>query len=414
MELELLCRNAKAAKYEMQRYTTAQKNEALNRIAERLIANSETIIAANAKDLENAQAKGMSTALQDRLRLTAARIEGMSEGLRQVAALPDPIGEVLETFERPNGLKLAKVRVPLGVIGIIYESRPNVTADAFALTFKSGNVVILKGGSDAIHSNMAITKVIRDGLKECGITEDAISLIESTDRETTKAFMQMRDYVDVLIPRGSAGLIRSVVENSKIPVIETGAGNCHIYIDATADAEMAKNIIVNAKTQRLGVCNACESLVIHEKAVDTVFPVVAKALKDKEVELRADDAALAACDLCVPASEEDFAKEYLDLLISVKTVKSVEEAIAHINQYSTHHSEAIITQDEANAEKFLNEVDSACVYVNASTRFTDGFEFGFGAEIGISTQMLHARGPMGLKELTTYKYQIRGNGQVRG
>ncbi len=414
MELESLCRNAKAAKYEMQRYSTQQKNDALNKIADLLVANGEEIIEANAKDLENAQAKGMSVALQDRLRLTTARIEGMSEGLKQVAALPDPIGEVLETFDRPNGLKLAKVRVPLGVIGIIYESRPNVTADAFALTFKSGNVVILKGGSDAIHSNMAITKVIRDGLKECGITEDAISLIESTDRETTKQFMQMRDYVDVLIPRGSAGLIRSVVENSKIPVIETGAGNCHIYIDETADAEMAKNIIVNAKTQRLGVCNACESLVIHEKAVDTVFPVVAAALKEKEVELRADETALAACDLCVAASEEDFGTEYLDLLISVKTVKNVDEAIAHINKYSTHHSEAIITQNDANATKFLNEVDSACVYVNASTRFTDGFEFGFGAEIGISTQMLHARGPMGLKELTTYKYQIRGNGQVRG
>ena len=413
-QLEILCRNAKAAKYEMQKYTTAQKNDALLKIADLLVAKADEITAANDKDMENAKAKGMSSSLQDRLKLTPARIDGMSEGLKQVAGLPDPIGEVLEHFERPNGLKLDKVRVPLGVIGIIYESRPNVTADAFALTFKSGNAVVLKGGSDAIHSNTAITKVIREGLKECGITEDAISLIESTDRETTKAFMQMRDYVDVLIPRGSAGLIRSVVENSKIPVIETGAGNCHIYIDETADAEMAKNIIVNAKTQRLGVCNACESLVIHEKAADTVFPIVAKALKEKEVELRADDAAQAACDLCVAANEEDFAKEYLDLMISVKTVKSVDEAIAHINKYSTHHSEAIITQNEENAAKFLNEVDSACVYVNASTRFTDGFEFGFGAEIGISTQMLHARGPMGLRELTTYKYQIRGNGQVRG
>ncbi|MBR1471106.1 MAG: glutamate-5-semialdehyde dehydrogenase [Lachnospiraceae bacterium] len=414
MELETLCREAKAAKYEVQKLSTAQKDEALQRIAALLTEKAADIIAANDLDMKNAQEKGMSPALQDRLRLSEARIAAMSEGLLQVAALPDPVGEVLEHFERPNGLKLDKVRVPLGVIGIIYESRPNVTADAFALTFKSGNAVILKGGSDAIHSNTAITAVIREGLKQAGITEHAISLIGSTDRETTRAFMQMRDYVDVLIPRGSAGLIRSVVENSRIPVIETGAGNCHIYIDAAADAEIAKQIIVNAKTQRLGVCNACESLVVHEKVMETVFPAVAKALKEKEVELRADEKALAACDLCVPADEADFAAEYLDLMISVKTVKDIDEAIAHINRYSTHHSEAIITADEKNAEKFLKEIDSACVYVNASTRFTDGFEFGFGAEIGISTQMLHARGPMGLKELTTYKYQIHGNGQVRG
>ncbi|MBP5606917.1 MAG: glutamate-5-semialdehyde dehydrogenase [Lachnospiraceae bacterium] len=414
MELEELCRAAKAAKYETAALDSGKKNEALIRIADLLVSESEAIILANARDIAAATTKGMSIPLIDRLRLTEDRIKAMSEGLRQVAELPDPLADVLEEWERPNGLSIRKVRVPLGVIGIIYESRPNVTADAFALTFKSGNAVILKGGSDAINSNTAITTVIKKGLKDCGINEDAISLIESTDRETTVAFMQMRDYVDVLIPRGSAGLIRSVVENSKIPVIETGAGNCHIYIDSSADICKAKNIVVNAKTQRLGTCNTAESLLIHEDIKDTVFPEIARALHDKSVEIRGDEDALASSEFVVPATEDDYYKEYLDLLISVKTVKSVEEAVAHINKYSTHHSECIVTEDEAAAEKFLNGVDSACVYVNASTRFTDGFEFGFGAEIGISTQMLHARGPMGLKELTSYKYQIRGNGQVRG
>lgn len=414
MELETLCSAAKAAKYEVAAIDTGKKNAALIRIADLLVAESESIIIANARDIAAATTKGMSIPLIDRLRLSEDRIKAMSEGLRQVAELPDPLQDVLEEWERPNGLKLKKVRVPLGVIGIIYESRPNVTADAFALTFKSGNAVILKGGSDAIYSNTAITSVIKKGLREEGITEDAISLIESTDRETTVRFMQMRDYVDVLIPRGSAGLIRSVVENSKIPVIETGAGNCHIYIDATADLSKAKSIVINAKTQRLGVCNAAESLLIHESVAGTLFPEIARALHDKSVELRGDDTARASSEFVIPASEEDYGKEYLDLLMSVKTVKSVEEAIAHINKYSTHHSEAIITEDKESAEKFLKGVDSACVYVNASTRFTDGFEFGFGAEIGISTQMLHARGPMGLKELTSYKYQIYGNGQVRG
>jgi len=414
MELEAICKAAKAAKYEIAALNTDKKNEALNKIADLLVAESEAIILANARDITAATTKGMSIPMIDRLRLNEDRIRAMSEGLKQVAELPDPLNDVLEEWERPNGLKLKKVRVPLGVIGIIYESRPNVTADAFALTFKSGNVVILKGGSDAINSNSAITGIIRRGLKECGINENAISLIESTDRETTVQFMQMRDYVDVLIPRGSAGLIRSVVENSKIPVIETGAGNCHIFIDKTADPIKAKSIVINAKTQRLGVCNTAESLIVHEDIVKTVFPDIARALHDKSVEIRGDEDALSSSEFVVPASEEDYSKEYLDLLISVKTVKSVEEAIAHINKYSTHHSEAIITEDEEAAEKFLKGVDSACVYVNASTRFTDGFEFGFGAEIGISTQMLHARGPMGLKELTSYKYQIRGNGQVRG
>ncbi|MCR5250909.1 MAG: glutamate-5-semialdehyde dehydrogenase [Lachnospiraceae bacterium] len=415
MELTELCTRAKEAKYKVAALDLESRNRALLRIADLLNEQHESLILANAGDIAAATAKGMSIPMVDRLRLTKERIAAISEGMRQVAALPDPLAEVLEEWERPNGLRLKKVRVPLGVIGIIYESRPNVTVDAFALCFKSGNAVILKGGSDALHSNKAICAVIRQGLEECGIDPDVIALIEDSDRETTKKFMQMYGYVDVLIPRGSAGLIRSVVENSRIPVIETGAGNCHVYVDAAADPKKAKDIIINAKTQRLGVCNACESLVIHESVRESIFPMIAAALHDKSVEVRGDEEArLAAPEIVVEASEEDFAKEYLDLLISVKTVKSVEEAIEHINRHSTHHSEAIITEDPVAAEKFLNGVDSACVYVNASTRFTDGFEFGFGAEIGISTQMLHARGPMGLKELTSYKYKIYGNGQVRG
>ena len=413
MELEKLCALAKDAKYRLARLTADEKNKALCEIADLLKSESATLIAANDQDVKAAEEKGMPAPLVDRLRLTPARIDAISEGLRQVAALPDPLQDVLADWEQPNGLHIQKVRVPLGVIGIIYESRPNVTADAFALCFKSGNAVILKGGSDAIRSNTAITALIRKGLARQGIVVEAISLIESTDRETTKQFMQMRDYVDVLIPRGSAGLIRSVVENSRIPVIETGAGNCHVYIDAAADPDMAEKILINAKTQRLGVCNCCESLVVHRAVADSLFPRLAKALHDKKVELRGDETACASCDLVIPASEEDYKTEYLDLLISVKCVDSVEEAIDHINRCSTHHSEAIITEDKEAAEKFLNGVDSACVYVNASTRFTDGFEFGFGAEIGISTQMLHARGPMGLKELTSYKFRIYGNGQVR-
>ncbi len=416
MELLELCQAAKAAKYKVASLSSEEKNDALRKLADLLDQEREQILIANAQDIAAATAKGVSIPMIDRLRLTDARIHAMSEGLKQVAELPDPLTEVLESWERPNGLKLEKVRVPLGVIGIIYESRPNVTADAFALTFKAGNVVILKGGSDAIKSNTAICSLIRKGLKDSGITEDAISLIESTDRETTKQFMQLREYVDVLIPRGSAGLIRSVVENSKIPVIETGAGNCHIYIDESADVKMAREIIVNAKTQRLGVCNACESLVVHKNALERVLPEIYAALAEKSVVIRADETAgtvTAENARIEAASEEDFSKEYLDLLISVKTVSDIDEAIEHINRHSTHHSEAIITEDTANAEKFLAGVDSACVYVNASTRFTDGFEFGFGAEIGISTQMLHARGPMGLKELTSYKYKIRGTGQIR-
>ena len=410
--LQELGQKAVTAKYEVQKLSTEKKKRALKAVAKALIAESGEILKANEVDLKNGEEKGMNSGLLDRLRLSDTRITAMADGLVQITQLPDPIGEVLETIERPNGLHIEKVRVPLGVIGIIYESRPNVTADAFGLCFMSGNAVILKGGSDAIHSNKAITDVIRKALETEGVTADAILLIESTDREITREFMRMKQYVDVLIPRGGAGLIRSVVENSTIPVIETGTGNCHIFVDESADFTKAIPIIINAKTQRIGVCNACESLVIHEAVKDKLLPLLAKALKEKNVEIRGDEKVQQVID-CVPATEEDYGTEYLDYIISMKTVASVEEAIAHINKYNTKHSEAIITENMVNAEKFLNEVDAACVYVNASTRFTDGSQFGFGAEIGISTQMLHARGPMGLRELTSYKYTIRGNGQMR-
>lgn len=400
------------AKYEVQKLSEKEKNRALLTIAEALVTETDRILAANEKDFARAEEKGMKAGLIDRLRLTEERIKGMAEGIEKVTQLPDPVGELLETIHRPNGLVIEKRRVPLGVVGIIYESRPNVTADAFSLCFKSGNAVILKGGSDALYSNKAIVSVIREGLEKSGVTEDAISFIDATDRAVTMEFMKMKEYVDVLIPRGGAGLIRSVVENSTIPVIETGTGNCHIYIDEDADLAKAIPIIINAKTQRLGVCNACESLVVHEKIREKLLPDLAKALSEKSVEIRGDEK-IGEVINCVPATEEDYGTEYLDAIISMKTVKNVDEAIAHINKYNTKHSEAIITENREHAEKFLNEVDAACVYVNASTRFTDGFEFGFGAEIGISTQKLHARGPMGLRELTSYKYRITGNGQIR-
>ena len=414
MELLDICKNAKAAKYEVQKLSTDMKNKALLTVADKLVEQAQYIISANKKDYENGEKNGMHQGMLDRLKLDEKRIEAMAVGLRQVAELEDPIGQEIEHFERPNGLFIKKVRVPLGVIGIIYESRPNVTADAFSLTFKSGNAAILKGGSDAINSNIAITKVIRDALESEGITADAVQLIEDTDRAVTTAFMKMNDYVDVLIPRGSARLIKAVVENSTIPVIETGTGNCHIYVDKEADFDKAIPIIINAKTQRIGVCNAAESLVVHEDVKDSFLPLFAKAMREKNVEIRADEASKAIMGDCKDATEEDFGKEYLDYIISVKTVSSVDEAIAHINKYNTGHSEAIITENKATAQKFLDEVDAACVYVNVSTRFTDGFEFGFGAEIGISTQKLHARGPMGLRELTSYKYEILGEGQIRG
>ena len=411
--LNTLGKNARNAEVLVRNLSANEKNEVLLKVAEALTENADTLTAANALDVENGRKNNMPEALVDRLLLTGNRIRGMAEGLRQVAALEDPVGEVLGMKKRPNGLMIGQKRVPLGVIGIIYEARPNVTADAFALCFKTGNVVILKGGSDAIHSNEAIVKCIREVLREQGITEDAIQLITDTSRETTAEFMKMNQYVDVLIPRGGRGLIKAVVENSTIPVIETGTGNCHIYVDETADLQMAADIIMNAKTQRVGMCNACESVLVHEKVKDEFLPVLARRLQEKQVEIRADEAACELIPGAVHATEEDWGREYLDYILSLKVVSSVEEAISHINQYNTGHSEAIITNNYEHAQKFLDQVDAAAVYVNASTRFTDGFEFGFGAEIGISTQKLHARGPMGLLALTTTKYIIYGNGQIR-
>ena len=412
-ELERMGEQAVKAKYALAGLTEEKKNEALFLAADMLKKRRDKILSANREDLEAGRQRGMSTGLLDRLTLNEARIGAMAEGLSQIAVLPDPVGEVLDTFTRPNGLVITKRRVPLGVIGIIYESRPNVTADAFGLCFKAGNAALLKGGKEALSSNRAIEAAIREALEKAGVTPDAIQLVKSSDRAVTNELMRLNRYVDVLIPRGGAGLIRAVVENSTVPVIETGTGNCHVYVDEDADLTMAVNIVKNAKTQRISVCNACESLVVHEKIAGTFLPMLASALQEKQVELRADEAAIRFLPDALPASEADFGTEYLDYILSVKTVGSVKEAIDHINRCSTGHSETIVTRDEAHAEAFLNGVDSACVYLNASTRFTDGFEFGFGAEIGISTQKLHARGPMGLKELTSYKYQIRGNGQIR-
>lgn len=390
-----------------------KKNEGLKSAAAALLEGTAEILAANDRDVEKAVKSGMNAGLIDRLKLTSERIEAMADGLLSVAALEDPVGEVLSMKQRPNGLVIGQKRVPLGVVGIIYEARPNVTADAFGLCFKSGNAVILKGGSDALESNIAIVKWLRAGLSAAGLPEDSIQLITDTDREVTRQFMCLREYVDVLIPRGGAGLIKAVVDNSTIPVIETGTGNCHIFVDESADFHMALDIIFNAKTQRIGVCNACESLVVHREIAAEFLPLLKERLSLKSVEIRADEEACSMISSFVPATEDDWGQEYLDYIISLKLVGSVDEAISHINRYSTGHSEAIITSDYANSQKFLNEIDAAAVYVNASTRFTDGYEFGFGAEIGISTQKLHARGPMGLKELTTTKYIIYGSGQIR-
>ena len=405
--------NAKEAENTIRTITTDQKNQVLAAVANHLVESTDKLLEANAADVTNAKQNHMPEGLVDRLMLSPERIEGMAEGLRQLVAFEDPIGEVTGMKKRPNGLLIGQKRVPLGVVGIIYEARPNVTADAFGLCFKTGNVVILKGGSDAIHSNEAIVDCIRESLKACGVTENAIQLIADTSRETAAEFMKMNEYVDVLIPRGGKGLIKAVVNQSTIPVIETGTGNCHIYVDESADLDMAVNIILNAKTQRVGVCNACESLLVHANVKEKLLPVLAQKLKEKHVEMRADKEAHELMPGSVDATEEDWGTEYLDYILSIKVVYSVDEAIAHINRYNTGHSEAIITNDYTNAQKFLDEVDAAAVYVNASTRFTDGFEFGYGAEIGISTQKLHARGPMGLLALTTTKYIIYGNGQIR-
>ena len=413
MKLDEIGTRARQAEPVLRIMETEKKNRVLKKAAENLVADADAIIAANALDMEHGREKGMSKGLLDRLFLDQSRIEAMAEGLCQVSELDDPIGEVLGMKKRPNGLLIGQKRVPLGVVGIIYAARPNVTAAGGALCGKPGTGVIVQGGRAAIHSNMAIVASLRKTLKEEQVPEDALLLIEDTSRETTAQFMKMNQYVDVLIPRGGRGLIKAVVEQSTIPVIETGTGNCHIYVDETADLEMAADIIMNAKTQRVGVCNACESVLVHKDVKDALLPVLAKRLQEKHVEIRADEAAYALIPGAVHATEEDWGKEYLDYILSIKVVSSVEEAIAHINKYNTKHSEAIITNNYEHAQKFLDEVDAAAVYVNASTRFTDGFEFGFGAEIGISTQKLHARGPMGLLALTTTKYIIYGNGQVR-
>lgn len=388
-------------------------DDALVFIAAELEKNAAEILGANEKDVKNAEERGVKASLIDRLRLSEKRIEDIAEGLRQVAELPSPLGEVVYSYRKENGLEIEEKRVPFGVIGIIFESRPNVAADAFGLCFKTANAVILRGGSDAICSNAAIVGAIRRALTKCGADENAVQLIEDTSRETARDFMRLDKYVDLLIPRGGAGLIRTVTENSSVPVIETGTGNCHVYIDESADAKMAADIVYNAKTQRYGVCNACESIVVHEKAAARVLPAVAARLKEKNVEIRADERARKVLADCKAASEEDYGTEYLDAIVSVKTVDSLEEAIAHINRYNTGHSEAIVTESAENARRFMDGVDAAAVYWNASTRFTDGFEFGLGAEIGISTQKLHARGPMGLKALTTTKFYCKGTGQTR-
>ena len=404
--MEMLTRRAKSAATEAAKLGTAEKNRGLLSVADELISQQEMILAENEKDLEAAREKGIKQSLIDRLALSA-------EGLRQIAGLDDPIGEVLYMKSRPNGLRIGKKRVPLGVVGIIYESRPNVTADAFGLCFKTGNAVILRGGSDAIHSNQAIVRAIKAGLRKERLCQDLVVLVEDTSRDVVNEMMKMHGGIDVLIPRGGAGLIANVVENSTVPVIETGTGNCHIYVDETADIRMAADIVENAKTQRMGVCNACESLVVHSGIAEAALPQIVQKLKNHDVEIRGDERAREICGEILPAAEEDWGTEYLDAIISVKIVDSIDEAITHINKYNTGHSESIITKDYDNALKFQDEIDAAAVYVNASTRFTDGFEFGFGAEIGISTQKLHARGPMGLEALTTTKYIIFGNGQIR-
>ncbi len=389
------------------------KNAALNKIAEEFLNNAQYILAENAKDIDSAKANGISDGLIDRLRLTQDRIAAMAEGIRQVILLPDPIGEVVNEFIRPNGLSINEVRVPLGVIGIIYEARPNVTADAAALCIKSGNACILRCGKEAHRSSMAITAVIRRALEASGLPADCVNLVEDTTRESAMALMQLNDYLDVIIPRGGAGLIRSVVENATVPAIETGTGNCHVFVDQYADLDMAESIIINAKTSRPSVCNAEEKLLVHSHIANEFLPKILKSLAEKGVEIVGDKTVCEKFPSATPATEDDWGTEYLDMKIGVKVVDSLDDAINHINTYGSRHSEAIVTGNNENSRRFLETVDAAAVYVNASTRFTDGFEFGFGAEIGISTQKLHARGPMGLKALTTTKYIIHGNGQIR-
>ncbi|GAB1773402.1 glutamate-5-semialdehyde dehydrogenase [Priestia sp. FSL R5-0597] len=412
-ELQLKGKQAKEASYFLGNVTSEQKQQALYKMAAALLDQQETILKANKLDVEKAVQKGTSKAMLDRLSLNEERIHGMADGLRQVAALADPVGEVLSMAKRPNGLQIGQQRVPIGVIGIIYEARPNVTCDAAGLCLKAGNAVILRGGSEAFYSNQAIVSVLSQAAASAGLPEHSVQLIEDTSRETALELMKLNEYIDVLIPRGGAGLIEAVVKNATVPVIETGTGNCHIYVDEEYDRDMAASIVINAKTSRPAVCNSAEKLIIHERAAHEFLPIIVQALRDKDVEVRGDERALTIVPDLVPAGDEDWKKEYLDFIMAVKIVDDIDEAISHINVHSSHHSEAIVTTNYAHAQRFLQRVNSAAVYVNASTRFTDGEEFGFGAEIGISTQKLHARGPMGLKELTTLKYIIYGDGQIR-
>lgn len=405
---------AKAAEAAIASSGTMLKNKALAAISKALIDNQELIMSENAKDIFAAKANGMSEAMQDRLKLDEKRIAGMAKGVDELISLNDPIGEVIEGFVRPNGLRITKTRVPLGVIGIIFESRPNVTVDAAALCLKTGNAVILKGGKEAINSNICLGSIMRNAVAEAGLPKDVIQVVESTSRETTSELMRLNQYLDVLIPRGSGRLIQAVVNTATVPVIETGTGNCHVYVDASADSEMAVDIVDNGKTQRPSVCNAVESLLIHKDCAEKILPMIADRLAKHSVKFYGCSRTAEILGSCVEnATDEEYAAEFLDYVISVKVVDDIDEAIAHIGRFGTKHSECIVTKSLENAEKFQKMVDAAAVYVNASTRFTDGGEFGFGAEIGISTQKLHARGPMGLKELTTVKYLINGNGQIR-
>ncbi|MBR1442033.1 MAG: glutamate-5-semialdehyde dehydrogenase [Firmicutes bacterium] len=406
-------KKAKAASVKLAKLSTTDKNNILLSCAKALRDNTNIILEANNTDLANAEKNGVRGSLIDRLRLTDSRIDGMADGLEQLAKLSDPIGEVISMKTLPNGLTVGCRRVPMGVIGIIYEARPNVTSDAFGLCLKAGSAVILRGGKEAINSNIATVGILRDTISSLGFDADFLQLIEVTDRSSASEMMRLNGYIDVLIPRGGAGLIQSVVMNSTVPVIETGVGNCHVFIDESADIQMGIDIIINAKVQRPGVCNAAETMLVHEKIADKFIPLACKALREKNVEIRADEKTSTLFSDSTPATEEDWATEYGDYILAVKVVSDIDEAISHIQKYSTGHSECIVTKSYDNSRKFTDEIDSAAVYVNASTRFTDGNEFGFGAEIGISTQKLHARGPMGLKELTTSKYIIFGNGQVR-
>lgn len=411
---ETLGSRAKACRKAAATASTAEKNNALSAISCALRLNADAILEANEKDLKAARENGMSEAMQDRLRLTADRINGIADGVDDVIKLEDPIGETISGSVRPNGMSITKVRVPLGTIAIIFESRPNVTVDAAVLCLKSGNAVILRGGKEAFHSNKCLCDIMRSALKEVGFPEDLIQLVEDTSREVSSELMRCSDYIDVLIPRGGAGLIRACKQNATVPVIETGTGNCHVFVDETADLDMAVSIVNNGKTRRVSVCNAVESLLVHENIAENFLPMIKAKLDEKKVEIRGCERTKAILgDSVVPATEEDYATEFLDYIISVKVVKSLDEAIEHIDRYTTHHSECIVTNDLGNAERFRKEIDAAAVYVNVSTAFTDGGMFGLGAEIGISTQKLHARGPMGLRELTSMKFLIGGNGQIR-